>query len=361
MIRNRMINLDQITIQETERFWKGGNFNLDISFIDIQHLWLVYLVLKIERTVSTSKSDVIENFSDFIVELDEYADVHFRIEEEMLEYFSFPGMRQHEEKHQAFESQISEFRSRESFSREEGEKVVRFLKSWLGTHILKEDKSYSDYFAKDKARLYDFSEELILSGKFSFTDEQKILYDRVEKLTESREADYKKIVEKAQDYWNRFKLKTGIPIIDVQHLWLVFLILDLENSVGLSREKQIESVRKIAPEVKFYIDEHFKIEEFLMQKAGFPQFEDHKKLHLNFLSFLGAVDLNQLQDLDLIKLVKSLKEWLYSHIALDDKKYISSMQMRREYILEISRQLIKNGVCRLKKPQMEFYKEVCVI
>ncbi|HNI27874.1 MAG TPA: bacteriohemerythrin, partial [Leptospiraceae bacterium] len=179
MIRNRMINLDQITIQETERFWKGGNFNLDISFIDIQHLWLVYLVLKIERTVSTSKSDVIENFSDFIVELDEYADVHFRIEEEMLEYFSFPGMRQHEEKHQAFESQISEFRSRESFSREEGEKVVRFLKNWLGTHILKEDKSYSDYFAKDKARLYDFSEELILSGKFSFTDEQKILYDRV--------------------------------------------------------------------------------------------------------------------------------------------------------------------------------------
>jgi hemerythrin len=71
-----------------------------------------------------------------------------------------------------------------------------------------------------------------------------------------------------------------------------------------------------------YAQIHFSTEEKYMQQVNYPDFDAHKKEHEAFVSEV----VKQLKSFeenrnDPVVLVGFLKDWLFTHIAVSDKKY----------------------------------------
>jgi hemerythrin len=95
---------------------------------------------------NSSARNEAENIID---QLAEYAVVHFRDEEILMEKAGFPMLLGHKMEHSAFVKKVSEFR--------DGLKVqkilltfemLNFMKGWLINHIMDSDQKYSAYLKK---------------------------------------------------------------------------------------------------------------------------------------------------------------------------------------------------------------------
>lgn len=64
------------------------------------------------------------------------------------------------------------------------------------------------------------------------------------------------------------------------------------------------------------VAKHFRREEDMMNKAGYPEFASHRELHHDFEKKLGAVSVPVSPDT-----VHFAKEWLVNHIKGTDHKY----------------------------------------
>ena len=73
-----------------------------------------------------------------------------------------------------------------------------------------------------------------------------------------------------------------------------------------------------------YIKTHFADEEEIMQKIEFPLYEEHKKLHENFIAEVReqARAFENDVDPDPAGFVIFLMNWILQHIANSDKKYV---------------------------------------
>jgi hemerythrin len=111
-------------------------------------------------------------------------------------------------------------------------------------------------------------------------------------------------------------------VIDNQHKGLVEmtneLILGCEGGNVTQDVLFIKTLRKAVG----YAQTHFATEEKYMQQANYPDFPAHKKEHEAFVSEvakqLKAFEQNRN---DPVVLVGFLKDWLFKHIAVSDKKY----------------------------------------
>ena len=112
----------------------------------------------------------------------------------------------------------------------------------------------------------------------------------------------------------------GVETIDFQHEQLGELLNQL-NAVflaGGSRATERALIGKLVDAVK----EHFRTEEELMRRVGYPDFEAHKGAH----DFLAAQVIEFQQDFIARRssltesMMKYLKDWLRDHMLLADKK-----------------------------------------
>jgi hemerythrin len=110
--------------------------------------------------------------------------------------------------------------------------------------------------------------------------------------------------------------------LDEQHKKLVVITNDL-----LKNCKEGSGVSKIDFMLLFskaseYAITHFRDEEDYMKKAAYPNFEDHKKEHENFLAEVKS-SFNKFKESDAapMGLAVFLKKWLLNHIAVKDKLY----------------------------------------
>ena len=72
-----------------------------------------------------------------------------------------------------------------------------------------------------------------------------------------------------------------------------------------------------------YAQEHFKSEERLMIKHGYPQFEQHESEHLVFWEKVVELSEDAQNAIESVPevLLGYLKQWLYRHILHEDMKY----------------------------------------
>ena len=81
-----------------------------------------------------------------IGDLVEYARVHFRAEEQIMEAHGYPELQKHREAHHKFEDKISSLRSRLIKNGDlDAHEILDFLKKWWTSHIIKRDKDYQPY------------------------------------------------------------------------------------------------------------------------------------------------------------------------------------------------------------------------
>ncbi len=118
---------------------------------------------------------------------------------------------------------------------------------------------------------------------------------------------------------NRFSV--NVSKIDEEHKFFILII----NKVNAAKQKNNEhgNVSDALNEMTAYALSHFKSEEGYMLKFDYPEYEQHKKEHKEFLmTTVGFCQRIMDRDYTIIDdLREFLEQWLAIHIQGTDKKY----------------------------------------
>lgn len=120
------------------------------------------------------------------------------------------------------------------------------------------------------------------------------------------------------------KYKIGVPLINADHLSLFMEIASFNEHLqsGMSAEDLGKSLNFLDK----YVAAHFTREEMLMREKGYPEYTQHKSLHLQFKKVVFAVRRVFQTDIDKVdkeKLNRFLHNWLVEHILKVDTKLVA--------------------------------------
>ncbi len=121
---------------------------------------------------------------------------------------------------------------------------------------------------------------------------------------------------------------TGVDAMDEQHKKLFRMVNDLYRAMKEKRAK--EALNGIVDELIDYTAKHFREEEQVMAKAGYPDIARHKVIHKELVGKVLDVQkkLKSGKAVVGIDLLNFLKDWLVNHIKGTDKKYGSFITSR---------------------------------
>ena len=125
--------------------------------------------------------------------------------------------------------------------------------------------------------------------------------------------------KKLFDFEAEFRL--GIETVDNEHVKLIDMLNEVHEL--LSAGKKDEARKFFGETLSAYVNEHFTNEEKFMEKIGFPQLEDHRKIHENFKKSFGELK-PQIENADDVAFRKALSDaftWIINHIGRTDRKY----------------------------------------
>ncbi len=115
----------------------------------------------------------------------------------------------------------------------------------------------------------------------------------------------------------------GIAEMDAEHVRMIEMMERLEAVEG--RHDALQTVGKVISELADYVETHFKHEEGLMEKAGYPQLEQHREQHKAFAQ--KVIDLRSRASLDAQSVHQFLQQWLGEHILKVDRDYVPYVQL----------------------------------
>lgn len=116
------------------------------------------------------------------------------------------------------------------------------------------------------------------------------------------------------------KFSTGISGVDTEHEELIATI----NSFYLKPKGQAdkEELSNILSNIYGSIHSHFMLEERLMQKYGYAEYEEHRNDHAHLLDDLRdiSIELEQTSNFDEQKLKIKLNDWFLLHFKTYDSR-----------------------------------------
>lgn len=120
--------------------------------------------------------------------------------------------------------------------------------------------------------------------------------------------------------WNR-SLDTGIAVIDEQHRHLVGILARLFEAMQEGSGQRV--LGEIIDQLQVYALEHFRLEEELMQRQGFPDLEAHRGEHALFQRKVADLQRQQqggeADGVLSVQAVLFLRNWLTEHIGRVDQ------------------------------------------
>jgi hemerythrin len=125
---------------------------------------------------------------------------------------------------------------------------------------------------------------------------------------------------------------TGIQKIDDQHRQLVILTNNLYKAC-LQNSKEAETKFKESMSLMVeYVRFHFSDELKILERVKFPGFPEHKKQHETLVKNVleAAKEYNEGTRYVPNSFVRTLKEWVFSHIAISDKVYSAYIMKQKE-------------------------------
>jgi len=122
--------------------------------------------------------------------------------------------------------------------------------------------------------------------------------------------------------WSK-SFEVGIDMIDEQHKELLDVVNDLFSHVSGNEEKEHAYFKSVIDKIVRYVKTHFSTEEKYMIATEFSGYAEHKKIHDTFtLTIIKTVkEYEAGKRLVLEKLAYFLRDWILSHIAVEDTKY----------------------------------------
>ncbi|HTX92148.1 MAG TPA: bacteriohemerythrin [Anaerolineales bacterium] len=125
--------------------------------------------------------------------------------------------------------------------------------------------------------------------------------------------------------WDQ-SLSVGIEEIDQQHKQLVKMLNQLIELDGVTVAS--ETISDTLTRMTEYADYHFTSEEQYMEQIQYPEFESHKKQHIEFMRKTAELSMGTMEYKESIPadLLTYLKDWLINHIMESDMKIKSYLQ-----------------------------------
>jgi hemerythrin len=125
----------------------------------------------------------------------------------------------------------------------------------------------------------------------------------------------------------------GIPLIDDQHKELIDLTNKLYAGCLAGDEAGRTYFMKTVHGVVDYVKYHFSAEERILEKVDYPALAEHKRAHECFVKqvFDDVKSFEGGKKFVPNVFVRFLKDWILTHIAVEDKRYA-------EYIMNLKRQ-----------------------
>lgn len=110
---------------------------------------------------------------------------------------------------------------------------------------------------------------------------------------------------------------TGVKDCDLQHRKIFNMINALYDGIRFNIEKK--TLRNSLETLRRYIELHFRTEEEILERYGYPETEAHIAEHKRFTENFGKL-LNQ-EDVNFLEVLKFLKNWWISHLLNQDRRY----------------------------------------
>lgn len=257
---------------------------LNIEQLDNEHRRLFQMVNEAVSLIDTV-DDVSTISTGLINNLKDYAATHFAHEEAYMESINDPELELQKKQHAAFTNKVNNFTldtSSNAAAKACLKDFLGYLVRWLYRHILSSD---------------------MMIGKIS------------------------PIKEKNDPFKFTDKFKTGISLVDDEHRHLFEIIKQTNDLIheDLLHDKY-DRIMHLLAELKDYTEFHFKDEEDLMTRIGYPEIEAQKRAHSAFIERLVEINVDGLDEIDnnqqayLLDLVDFLVSWLSNHIIAADKK-----------------------------------------
>ena len=257
---------------------------IGVEEIDKEHQELFRIVNEVEELlVNDYRGDKYDVIVKLLHELQDYAEHHFRHEEEYMKKIGHPELELQKNQHRAFAVKMSELNAIVD-NRQEHElldELMQYLVTWLFRHIIGSD----------------------------------MMIGKMQPLKE---------LEKKEEYTYTAQYSTGITFIDDEHKELFRIIGEVHRPIvhDYVHDKYDEIVR-LLEELKNYTKFHFGDEEEYMEAIHYEGLEAQKKAHDAFISRLEGMDLEYVDDNQqktLEELLEFLVSWLVNHILHMDKK-----------------------------------------
>ena len=113
----------------------------------------------------------------------------------------------------------------------------------------------------------------------------------------------------------------GVLELDQQHRRLIEIINELHSTMAAGNDRA--RLQKVMEQLTEYTIYHFRFEESLMQRHGYPNLAEHKRVHAameqRVAEFAQAISVTT--GSYSIQLLDFLKQWLTRHILETDMKY----------------------------------------
>lgn len=256
---------------------------IGVEQIDEEHRGLFRLIGEVQELMEDEYTDdKYDQICAMLRRLEDYAEEHFRHEEEYMAAINHPELELQKEQHMEFCETIDEMDAVVG-GRDQQEilsNLLTYLIRWLYRHIIGSDLMIGKMMPLDEWK----------KSGCAFTDEYL----------------------------------TGIEIIDEEHKELFHIIEEVHEVIADdARGDKYDEIVRLLEELKNYTKSHFRDEEEYMESIQYEGLEAQKVAHELFVSRLDEMDLNEIdehQEETLEELIAFLLEWLITHILQMDKK-----------------------------------------
>lgn len=120
-------------------------FSVGVSAMDMQHQKWCALINRLHEAMLTGKATDIQK--TVLDEMVDYARMHFKAEESLLQMQGYPELQNQVQEHAAYMTKVDQLRGKvASGAIVLTVDVMSFLKAWPTNHILVEDKKYGAWF-----------------------------------------------------------------------------------------------------------------------------------------------------------------------------------------------------------------------
>jgi methyl-accepting chemotaxis protein len=165
----------------------------------------------------------------------------------------------------------------------------------------------------DSTKVYASGMEVASLGK----DIDRVL--RFFKVPQKYMADNKPAERKFIAFSSEFSV--GIAEIDEQHKKIMDYINQIHAAV--KKDQPINEIKKILGDLAKFTVGHFANEEKYFVRFNYPETRKHKAIHEKLLGKVSAIinQINEGKEVNFIDVLTFLKDWLQTHILIEDKQY----------------------------------------